>query len=168
MIEMDTEGYVILPVSAEFSDASPQLEFVDTEDSSVIAALSYTYAGQTVGSTELRLTSDEMQEFNFQKTGEESEDAASPEGTSASSAGEKEERLVKINLRILGIAAGILLLILVIVLLAIRISKNYSFDLNFLRKWRSKKADWNSFSNSRRRRYKSRKRRGRNNRKFKF
>lgn len=168
MIEMDTEGYVILPVNADLSDASPQLEFVDAEGSPVIASLSYTYAGQKIGSTELKLSSSDMQEFNFQKTGEEGEDAVSPEETSTSSAGEKEERLIKINLRIVGIIAGILLLILVIILLVIRISRDYSIDLNFLRKWRSKKADWNSFSNSRRRRYKSRKRRKRNNRKFKF
>lgn len=168
MIEMDTEGYVILPVNVDFSEASPKLEFVDAEGSPVIADLSYTYAGQKIGSTELRLSSSDMQEFDFQKTGEEDEAAVPQEGTSTSSADEKEEHLIKINLRIMGIIAGILLLILVIVLLFIRISRDYSIDLNFLRKWRSKKADRNSFSNSRRRRYKSRKRRRRNNRRFKF
>lgn len=151
MIEMDTDGYVILPVNVDFSEASPQLEFVDEEDSSVIACLSYTYAGQKIGSTELRMTENEVEEFQFQSTGEENEESASvQEETTA-------ERLIKIDLRLVGIIGAVLLLILVVILLLIRISKDFSIDLNIFRKFR-KKADWNSFSNSRRRRYRSRKR----------
>lgn len=160
IIEMDTEGYIILPVTADFSDASPQLNFVESEGSPVIATLNYTYAGQEVGSTELRLAANDMQEFDFQKTGEEDDaNTAVPE--------EKEERLIKINIRIVGIIAGILLLILVIILLALRISKDYAIHLEFPWQWGRKKADRNSFSNSRRKRYKSRKRR-RNKWRFKF
>jgi len=163
LIEMDTDGYVILPVNAEFSDASPRLEFIDDEASPVIAKLSYTYAGQQIGSTELKLTSNDIQEFSFQKTGEEGEDASE----TAPGSDDAEKKLIKINLRVVGIIAAVLLLILVIILLVRRISKDYAIDLNFFRKWRSKKADWNSFSNTRRRRYKSRKRR-KKNRKLKF
>ena len=63
MIQMDTSGYVVLPVNAEFADASPRLEFVDEEDSDLIAVLSYTYAGQPVGSTELHLYENKLQEY---------------------------------------------------------------------------------------------------------
>ena len=37
MIEMDTDGYVVLPNSVDFSAASPSLEFVDSPDSDVVA-----------------------------------------------------------------------------------------------------------------------------------
>lgn len=57
MIQMDTNGYVVLPVTASFSDASPNLNFNDSGDNSdVIATLSYTYAGQAIGSTNLYMT----------------------------------------------------------------------------------------------------------------
>lgn len=161
LIEMDTEGYIVLPVTADFSDASPHLEFVDAEDSPVIANLTYTYAGQNVGSTQLKMTENDIQEFHFQKVGDEEQDTVSSNAVPA------EDKMIKINLRTAGIVGALLLLILIIIFLVRRIAREYSIHLDFLRKWRRKKADWNSFSNARRRRYKSRKRR-RNNRKLKF
>lgn len=150
MIEMDTEGYIILPVNAEFSDASPKLEFsdADTEADNVIATLSYTYAGQEVGYTNLKLSDTDIQAFDFH----------SPEENEAlSSSKDGGERLIKINLRVVGIIIAGLLLILVILLFIRRIAKDYSVDLNPLRRWR-KRADRNSFSSLNRRRYRSRKR----------
>lgn len=47
MIEMDTDGYVVLPNSVDFSAASPSLEFVDSPDSDVVAVLRYQFDGQT-------------------------------------------------------------------------------------------------------------------------
>lgn len=152
MIEMDTDGYIILPVNAEFSDASPQLEFVDTEDSPVIASLSYTFAGQRIGSTELRLTENEIPEFNFQQTSD----------TESAESENIQKNLIKINLRIVGIAAIILLLIVILILLIRKIARDYSVDLNLIRRFRRWKDKRNSFSNQNRRRYKSWKRRRKN------
>lgn len=159
MIEMDTDGYIILPVNADFSDASPQLEFVDAEDSPVIASLSYTYAGQRIGSTELRLTGNEIPEFNFQKTSDE--EASESENTPVAVI-PADKNLIKINLRIVGIVAGIVILIIILILLIRKIAKDYSVDLNLIRRFRKWRDKRNSFANQSRRRYKSWKRRRRN------
>lgn len=141
MIEMDTDGYIILPVNAEFADASPRLEFTDTQDSSIIATLSYTYAGQEVGFTELKLSDTDIQAFDFH---------SHEENEALSSSKDNGERLIKINLRVVAIIIAVLLLILVILLLIRRIAKDYSIDLNPIRKWR-KRSSRNSFSLNRRR-----------------
>lgn len=154
MIEMETGGYVILPVDADFSDASPQLEFQDADDSRTIATLSYTYAGQTVGSTSLYLADNTIQEFDFQKTGENSD---SPEEGEA--ADEPKVRLIKINLRIVGIAVCSVLLLLTLILFIRKLAKDFEVELNPVRRWRNWQDQKNSFGNQNRRHYRSRKRR---------
>lgn len=159
MIEMNRDGYVILPVNAEFSSASPQLEFVDTKGSPILANLNYTYAGQYIGSTALYLTPTEVPDYEFQQT------VQTPDGEAADTAVPEEvqprepKKLIKINLRVVGIVIGALAVLLLIAFLVYRFSKDYKMDLNFIRKWRRRRADWNSFSNKRRRRYQSRRRR---------
>lgn len=152
MIQMNTDGYVILPVHAAFEDAAPQLKFVDEEDSDLIAVLSYTYAGQQIGSTELHLYENKLQEYDFQKIDDQ-------QTASADTPVETPSRLIKIDLKIVAIIAGILLAIGLLILVFLRISKEYAIDLDFFRRWRyRRKADWNSFSNKNRRRYQSKKR----------
>lgn len=168
IIEMDKSGYIVLPVNAEFSDASPQLNFTDDADNHVIATLDYTYAGQSVGSTCLTLSDNHLQEFNFQKTdsGEDTESQQAAASESSSVTAEEKPTLIKINLRILGIAAGILLLLLLLIFLIRKFSKDYMMDLHFLHRWKRRISDRNSFSDQKRKRYRSRKRR-RKNRRFK-
>jgi D-alanyl-D-alanine carboxypeptidase (penicillin-binding protein 5/6) len=153
MIEMDTDGYVVLPVDVDFSEASVQLDFNDDSED-VLGTLSYTYAGQTIGSTDLKLASSDLQEFDFQKTGEEGE-ATETDTTDATA----QNRLIKINLRVLGLVAAIIILVVIIVLVIRRLIKEYHLhvDLHFIKRWKQR-ADRNSFSSSRRRRYRSRKR----------
>ena len=90
MIEMDTDGYVVLPNSVDFSAASPSLEFVDSPDSDAVAVLRYQFDGQTIGSTDLTLAEPAVQDFQFQKTGEEDEEQAQAEAKPST-------RLIKIN-----------------------------------------------------------------------
>ena len=165
LIQMDTEGYVVLPVDVEFTAAVPQLEFVDEDNSDLIAVLSYTFAGQPVGSTELLLFKDDLQEFNFQKV--DNEEAVSSDPAKEAAPESKEEpKLVKINLKITAIVAGIFLAIGLLAFLLFRISREYTLDLSFLRRWRKRYrgTDRNSFSNQGRKRYRSRKRRRQNRR----
>lgn len=155
MIEMETGGYVILPVNAAFSDASPQLEFQDADDSKVIATLSYTYSGQTVGSTSLYLVDNPVKEFDFQKTDSE---AASDSPGEAGAAQEPEVNLIKINLRVVGIAACSVLLLLTLVLFIRKLAKDFEIELNPVKRWRNWQEQKHSFGNQRRRHYRSRKR----------
>ena len=156
MIEMDTDGYVVLPNSVDFSAASPSLEFVDSPDSDVVAVLRYQFDGQTIGSTDLTLAEPAVQDFQFQKTGEEDEGQAQTEAKPST-------RLIKINLRILIYIVSSVAALLLLFVLFKRLSKAYHFDMSFLTRWRRNRADRNSFSNANRKRYKSRKRRKKDN-----
>lgn len=156
MIEMDTDGYVVLPNSVDFSAASPSLEFVDSPDSDVVAVLRYQFDGQTIGSTDLTLAEPAVQDFQFQKTGEEDEGQAQTEAKPST-------RLIKINLRILIYIVSSFAALLLLFVLFKRLSKAYHFDMSFLTRWRRNRADRNSFSNANRKRYKSRKRRKKDN-----
>lgn len=151
LIEMDTDGYVVLPVNASFSDASPNLNFNDSgDDSDVIATLSYTYAGQTVGSTNLYMTGEtDSQTFPFSNT-----ETSDEEGNFQNS---YQQKIIKINLRLILYAAAAVVAVLVLILLGKKIAKDYSIHFDLLTKWR-KRADRNSFSNKKRKRYKSKKR----------
>lgn len=166
MIEMDTDGYVILPINADFSEASPQLEFVDTESSPVIANLTYTYAGQTIGSTELKLTSNEIQEFDSQTTDvpQKNEEDTLPKNTISLSSEKKDDEevtLIKVNLRTVGIIVCSLLLLLTLILLIRKISIDFSLNLNPFSRWNRGKDEWEILSrqNERRRKIQRRKRR---------
>ena len=152
---MDTDGYVVLPVTASFSDASPNLNFNDSGDNSdVIATLSYTYAGQTIGSTNLYMTeSTDSQAFPFSNT-----ETSGEEGTEQDSAqNSSQKKIIKINLRLILYAAAAVAAVIIFILLGKKIAKDYSIHFDFLTKWR-KRADRNSFSNKKRKRYKSKKR----------
>ena len=160
MIELDSDGYVILPVGTEFSAASPQLEFVDGDDE-VIATLTYTYAGQEVGSTDLLMTGTDIQEFSFQKIdeGDESSDTISQaDGT--------QVRLIKINLRTIGIAAGVIVLAAALIFAGWKLSGSLSVNWAPLRTWKRRWSDRNAFGNQNRIRYRSWKRRRKINWKF--
>lgn len=162
MIELDDSGYVVLPAGMDFSAASPQLEFVDGDDE-VIATLTYSFAGQEVGSTDLLMTGTDIQEFNFQKIddGEEGEEQSAAAGEN-----DAQVRLVKINLRIVGVVAAVIILLIVLILILRKFSGNFSVEWNFIRKWRRKRSARNAFGNQNRIRYRSRKRRRKFNWKF--
>lgn len=158
IIEMDADGYVVLPNGVEFSAASPSLEFVDSKDSDLVAVLRYQFDGQTIGSANLTLAESDVQDYQFQKTGEEDEDLADTAAQTSAS-----ERLIKINLRLILYSVGGVALLLLLILLVRRLGKAYHFDMSFFARWKRNHADRNSFSNINRKRYKSRKRRKKDN-----
>ncbi len=163
MIEMDQNGYVVLPINVDFADAAPKLEFLDETETQaeegepqVIATLSYTYADQPIGSTTLLLSESEIQEFDFQKT--DKEEASSP--------GEPEEpktpsvNLIKINLRVVGIAAGVLMVSVAFLLALQKLAGHFEIELNPIKRWKNWRDQKNAFGSQSRRHYKSRRRRG--------
>ncbi|MCC8164323.1 MAG: D-alanyl-D-alanine carboxypeptidase [Lachnospiraceae bacterium] len=152
IIEMDSEGYAVLPVTVSLSDADASLTFLEDQEDDVIATLSYTYANQTVGSTELYQTGSSLQEFAF---GSLSADEATESGADTT------QRLIRIDLRIVGLIAAILLFLLILILLLRKIKKEYSISFRFFSKWKQKRQERRQFGNPGRRRYKSRKRKNR-------
>lgn len=135
LVEIDKNDSIILPNSASFSDASPELNFVDSEDPNLLATLSYTYNGKPVGSASIRLAESDMQEFAFDKeTGsEDASDHVSDEETAA------PKHFIKINLRFVLILAAVLAVALILFLIFRRLSKSFQISMNiFLRKRRKK------------------------------
>lgn len=158
LIEMDHEGYVVLPVNTDFTDAAAQLEFQDADDSGIIATLNYTYAGQSVGSVNLTLSDSEIQEFDFQKT-EDEEQTLSDSESSENSPSDTDVRLIRINLRIAGIAVCAVLLSLTAVFLIWKIAKSHDIELNPVKRWKNWREKKHSFGSQNRKHYKSWKRR---------
>ncbi len=167
-IDMDPEGYVVLPVNADFADASPQLDFLDDSDSSIIATLSYTYAGQRIGSTSLLLSKSDIQEFEFGNSEEQdpSLSTASEEnsGDEASSSSGTEVHLIRINLRTVGIVIGSILLLSAVLFFLWKTARDHDIELNPVKRWKNRMEKKNAFGIQNRRHYKSWKRR--NNRKW--
>lgn len=155
LIDMDPEGYVVLPVSADFVDASPQLDFLDNPDSDVIAVLNYTYAGQTIGSTSLLLSESDIQKFEFGEP-EEADPSLSPEPEETS---DPEVNLIRINLRTAGIAIGSILLLAAALFLIWKAARDHDIELNPVRRWKNWREKKNAFGNQNRTHYKSWKRR---------
>lgn len=163
MIDMDPDGYMILPVSADFADASPRLDFLDNSDSDVIAVLSYTYAGQPVGSTRLLLSGNGIQEFEFgdpdgQDPASSSESGENSESAADSSPDDKVN-LIRINLRSAGIIAFCTVLLSAFLLLIRKIAHDHEVELNPVRRWKNWREKKNAFGNHSRRHYRSWKRR---------
>jgi len=151
IIEMDTDGYIVLPTNVEFSQASPKLEFTDEEDSPIIATLKYYYADQEVGSTDLFINNQNIQEFNFQKTDSSEETIQNIEQPGDIKAEENTEpNLIKINLRVVGIAIAGLILLLTIILFIRKLYKDYHMDWNIIRRRKRRKEEWYIFSNQKR------------------
>lgn len=114
MIEIDPDGYVILPANVDFTVASPRLEFHDSSDSKSIATLNYTYNGQNIGSAELLFTADDIQKFDFQKTtGDDGTEPVSSDHPQTDDSVSKN--LIKINLRIVGIVVCVPLFLLAMI-----------------------------------------------------
>lgn len=162
MIQMDTEGYAILPVTASLSDATPSLTFNDNgagTDSDIIATLSYSYADQTVGSTNLYMAGTTDTQFPFSNTENASDaaDGSASQNHISTARTASGMRVIKINLRVIAWAGGTLAALIIVILLGRKIMKNYSIRFDFITK-RRKRADRNSFSSKNRRRYKSKKR----------
>lgn len=136
LVEIDKNDSIILPNNASFSDASPELNFVDSEDPNLLATLSYTYNGKPVGSASIRLAESDMQEFAFDKeTGsEDASNHASDEETAA------PKRFIKINLRFVLILAAVFIIALILFLIFRRLTRSFQISMNvFLRKRRRKR-----------------------------
>lgn len=86
-VNLNTSGYIVLPNTAAFGDASPALEFDDTDrsehsdsqdtdagtagtagDTEAVGRLAYTYLDRYIGGTSIDMQKSDIQEFAFGKT----------------------------------------------------------------------------------------------------
>lgn len=128
-ITINPDDGIILPSSASFTDAAPELTFLDDNaGSDVIATLSYTYQGQPVGSASIRREEANIQDFTFDREIDSEKDA---EAVTALSTGVQQKRFIKINVRLILIFAAIVAAVFLIYRLIRHLMKSFQFSLGF-------------------------------------
>lgn len=115
-VKLDSEGNIVLPVSAEFSDAKSEIIY-DHAGEDVLGSIQYTYAGRNVGGADITATNAKVESFQFHNQQETSE-----EGTEIS---QTENKVFQINLRI------VLYVVLALAGLALLIFLGWKFADNF-------------------------------------
>ena len=100
-VGLNKEGCIVLPKAAAFTDTVPEIAEINNSKD-VIGNIHYTYAGRTVGGTDIEITGAKVSEYKFQKAkNEEKED------------NEQEEKVV-VNINIKYILLGVLAVALLI------------------------------------------------------
>lgn len=114
IMSLDTSDYVVIPAAIDFEDLTCTLSY-DCEEEDAIAKLSYSYHGQAVGSTYIRLVQSASSTFTFDPPDVELPSQEIP----AESSPENEEQIIFINVKViifwvLGIAVGAAVLFYII------------------------------------------------------
>lgn len=126
LIEINKNDSIILPNGIDFSEASPELTFHNEENSDVIATLSYTYKGQSVGQASILLAKANVQEFEFDKeTGEEEAVSESSQDTTV-----QPKKFIKINIRLILTFVLLGSAVFLIYLFIKRLMKSFQFTIH--------------------------------------
>lgn len=145
LISMENDKYIVLPNTADFSDAESALIYGKEDKPDVIATIDYTYSGVNVGSCNIVFSKAEAPDFSFaadspvkasSDTGED-ETAALAEtekGTEEETKeGEKDDKkenanVIFINVRILLIIVLVIVAAAALIIFIVSVIKNYSFS----------------------------------------
>lgn len=110
-VDIDKAANIVLPKTAEFSDASSEIVY-DNISENVVGSLSYTYAGHEVGSADIEKTGVVIEGLIFDSQKEDETE-------------EEEIKTVQVKpLTIVLISAAVLLLIILLILIK-RVADNY-------------------------------------------
>ncbi len=136
-VELDKNACIVLPKTAEFSDAESTISY-NNEVSSVAGTIAYTYAGHEVGSADIETTGVKIEGYVFDNQLEESE--------------ETEKTTIQINpITIVFIVLAIGLLILLFVL-GKYVYDNYYIIRHNMSVQKSRKEQFRHIKNSKKRR----------------
>lgn len=135
LISIEDDKYVILPNTAEFSDAASTLTYAEPlADSNVIASISYTYSDVPVGGCNLVFYKSSVPAFHF-SSGEPTHAPVSdaPTGEMLSPAElstkpQEETHIIYIDVKKVILGIIIAAVVIAFVLLVITIINNYSFS----------------------------------------
>lgn len=149
LISMENDAYVILPNTAEFSDATPTLAYADntqaTDDANLIATIGYTYSGVNVGSCDLVFYKSNVPAFNFAASTAESESSEEAMDNSTAEQTEpdleiqeendktdtlqtKDTNIIYVNIRKIVIGIAIAAGAIGLIVFVISIINNYNFS----------------------------------------
>lgn len=100
-VGLNKEGCIVLPKAVEFTDAVPEIvEINNSKD--VIGNIQYTYAGRSVGGTDIEITGAKVSEYKFRKAEKEEKEE------------EAQEDKVVVNINVKYIILGVLAVALLI------------------------------------------------------
>lgn len=136
LISMQDNAYVILPNTAEFSDAVSTLTYTDeSENTNIIASINYTYSGVNVGSCNLVFYNTNIPAFSFATNNLDTEIANTVEGemtaapnTTADTEQEKSTKIIYINVKKVIIGILIAAAVIILILFIASIINSYSFS----------------------------------------
>lgn len=117
-VSLDEQGSVILPVTAEFKDADPEIIY-DYADSDVLGSIQYTYSGRVVGRADILATDAQIEQFEFHDLENENENEGEEELEETESLNQKngkdEKKVFKVSPKLIcTVLAGIGILLLLI------------------------------------------------------
>lgn len=130
IMTLDHSDSVILPVTVDFDDLTCDLSY-DSEDADTIATLSYSYHGQPVGSTCIRITHNGQDSFTFDPEIQDIGSLNETQNTDTLSeqTQEQEEKVIFINVKkMIFIVIGIAVLTAVVLYLFTYI-RSYQFTV---------------------------------------
>lgn len=136
LISMENDTYVILPNTAEFTDAVPTLTYnenTDTSDNNVIATIHYTYSDVAVGSCDIVFFKPDVPAFSFATSDPSENPQETPESVESMKPADSAEETGEINIIFINVKKvifGILIVAAVIMLILFLISviNSYSFS----------------------------------------
>lgn len=144
-VELDTDGNVVLPITADFNDTTPTLKIVEN-DEEIVGTLTYTYAGKEVGKADIIRTNAVVSEFKF--TNVIADEAAE---------GDSGQKVLQVTPRKIIAAVVIILIILLAIFLLIRFISNFYMIRQKFYRWKNSKSPYKTI----RRKRKGRRRRRR-------
>lgn len=134
LLTLDTSAAVILPITADFTDAESSLNY-ETGDDSIVASIQYTYLGVPVGTCNLLFTDSASNSPEF--TGNVANDAGQASG--APEEVQSEQNVIFINVKVvlfwvIGIAG-----VLIVIFVLIQFFRNYQTPFTKRRRHRKKR-----------------------------
>lgn len=123
-VELDKDGEIVIPKTAEFSEAEPQISYDDAKGD-VVASLNYTFAGHDVGGADIVTTGAKIESFTFDNLEQNTETE-----TESLPQEKTQKKVLTINLStVFQVLLGAALLVLLIFLL-----RKYSRKLSLIKR----------------------------------
>ncbi len=128
---LDEDDSVILPVTAEFEDLDCELSY-DTEDSSTVAVLSYSYHGLPVGTATIHAAYDAVKPFSFDEVPPLAQlEMPMPVPTPTPASDTQESKVIFINVKSMLLIVIVAAVIIGVILYLAAYIRSYHFSTKY-------------------------------------
>lgn len=142
-VDIDKEACIVLPKTAEFSDAASEIRYDDANDK-VVGTISYTYAGYDVGKADITTTGAEVSEYPFDNLSKQKTEESTEEQSSIS--------MIQIKPRTIAVIAIVLVALLILAFVIHKIADNFYIIKHNMEVRRERKSQFKKIRNRKRRR----------------